>query len=289
MARIPITELRAMKERGEKIPMLTAYDYPTARLVERAGIPMILVGDSLGMVVLGYDSTVPVTLNDIIHHAKAAVRGTEKAIVVADMPFLTYQISLEDALRNAARLMQETGCTAVKLEGGEEVAPVVRRLTMAGIPVMGHVGLTPQSVNQLGGYKLQARTPAAAVKLLNDAKALEDAGAFAVVLETIPAKVAGRVTERLTVPTIGIGAGPYCDGQVQVLHDFLGMFDDFVPRHARQFAQVGTAIQEAVRTYVSEVQGGAFPTAKQSFGMNKEAPPELVEAVYGGGKAAAAR
>ncbi len=283
VARISINELKAMKERGEKIPMLTAYDYPTARLVEQAGVPMILVGDSLGMVVLGYDSTVPVTLNDIIHHTKAVVRGTQRAIIVADMPFLTYQISPEEALRNAARLLQETGCTAVKLEGGSEVASTVQRLTQAGIPVMGHVGLTPQAVNQLGGYKLQAKTPAAAVKLMNDAKALEDAGAFAVVLETIPARVAQRVSSQLTVPTIGIGAGPFCDGQVQVINDFLGLFEDFVPRHAKQYAQVGQTIRESVQSYVAEVQSGAFPTAKHSFGMSKEAPQELA-AVYGGAR-----
>lgn len=282
MARISITDLKAMKERGEKIPMLTAYDYATARLVEQAGVPIILVGDSLGMVVLGYDSTIPVTLEDIIHHTKAVVRGTQRAIVVADMPFLTYQVSAEEALRNAGRLLKETGCTAVKLEGGATVAPTVKRLVDAGIPVMGHLGLTPQSVNQLGGYKLQARTPAAAAKLVSDAKALEEAGAFAIVLETIPAKVAQCVTERVSVPTIGIGAGPYCDGQVQVLHDFLGLFQDFVPRHAKQYAQVGQVVLDAVRTYIDEIKSGAFPTAKHSFGMGKETPqPQGVGAVYG--------
>jgi 3-methyl-2-oxobutanoate hydroxymethyltransferase len=282
VARLSINELRAMKERGEKIAMLTAYDYPTARLVEQAGVPIILVGDSLGMVVLGYDSTVPVTLEDIIHHTKAVIRGTQRAIVVADMPFLSYQISPEEALRNAGRLMKETGCTAVKLEGGAAVAPTVQRLVSAGIPVMGHLGLTPQSVNQLGGYKVQAKTPAAAAKLIQDAKALQDAGAFAVVLETIPAKVSQCVTERLSVPTIGIGAGPYCDGQVQVLHDFLGLFQDFVPRHAKQYAQLGAAITDAVQRYITEVQAGEFPTAKHSFGMGKEkeAPAEMAT-VYG--------
>lgn len=283
MARISITDLKAMKERGEKIPMLTAYDYATARLVEQAGVPIILVGDSLGMVVLGYDSTIPVTLEDIIHHTKAVVRGTQRAIVVADMPFLTYQVSAEEALRNAGRLLKETGCTAVKLEGGATVAPTVKRLVDAGIPVMGHLGLTPQSVNQLGGYKLQAKTPAAAAKLVSDAKALEEAGAFAIVLETIPAKVAQCVTERVSVPTIGIGAGPYCDGQVQVLHDFLGLFQDFVPRHAKQYAQVGQVVLDAVRTYIDEVKSGAFPTAKHSFGMGKEVPQD-VGAVYGGAR-----
>jgi 3-methyl-2-oxobutanoate hydroxymethyltransferase len=285
MPRLPITELKVMKQRGEKIPMLTAYDYPTARLVEQAGVPIILVGDSLGMVVLGYDSTVPVTMEDIIHHTKAVVRGTERAIVVADMPFGSYQVSVEDALRNATRLLKETGATAVKLEGGEEVAESVRRLVAAGIPVMGHLGLTPQSVNQLGGYRLQGKTPAAALKLLHDAKALEDAGAFAVVLETIPARVAECVTQRLKVPTIGIGAGPFCDGQVQVLHDFLGIFQDFVPRHAKQFAQVGATIRDAVSAYVAQVQEGTFPTAKESFGMKQAAPEELRElAPYGGGR-----
>ena len=285
MPRLPITELKVMKQRGDKIPMLTAYDYPTARLIEQAGVPIILVGDSLGMVVLGYDSTVPVTMEEIIHHTKAVVRGTERAIVVADMPFGSYQVSVEDALRNAARLLKETGATAVKLEGGQEVAETVRRLIAAGIPVMAHLGLTPQSVNQLGGYRLQGKTPAAAVKLLHDAKALEDAGAFAVVLETIPARVAECVTSRLEVPTIGIGAGPFCDGQVQVLHDFLGIFQDFVPRHAKQFAQVGATIRDAVATYVSDVQANRFPTAKESFGMKQEAPEELRElATYGGGR-----
>ena len=284
MPRLPITELKVMKQRREKIPMLTAYDYPTARLVEQAGVPIILVGDSLGMVVLGYDSTVPVTMEDMIHHAKAVVRGTERAIVVADMPFMTYQVSTEEALRNAGRLIKETGATAVKLEGGQEVAETVRRLTAAGIPVMGHLGLTPQSVNQLGGYRLQGKTPAAAVKLLHDAKALEDAGAFAVVLETIPARVAECVTARLAIPTIGIGAGPFCDGQVQVIHDFLGIFQDFVPRHAKQYAQVGATIREAVSAYVADVRDGSFPTAKESFGMKQEAPAELqAELVpYGG-------
>lgn len=283
MARLSINDLKAMKQNGAKIAMITAYDYPTARLVEQAGVPIILVGDSLGMVVLGYDSTIPVTLDDMIHHTKAVVRGTERAHVVADMPFLTYQISPEEALRNAARLMQSTGCTSVKLEGGAAIAPTVQRLVEAGIPVMGHLGLTPQSVNQLGGYKLQGKTPAAAVKLLNDAKALEDAGAFAVVLETVPARVAQCITERLTVPTIGIGAGPFCDGQVQVLHDFLGLFEHFVPRHAKQYAQLADVVKDAVRSYIAEVQSGEFPTAKHSFGMSKDAPQELAT-VYGGGR-----
>jgi 3-methyl-2-oxobutanoate hydroxymethyltransferase len=269
MPRLSIHELREMKARGEKIPMLTAYDYPTARLLERAGVPIILVGDSLGMVVLGYDSTIPVTLDDMIRHGSAVVRGTERAIVVIDMPFLTYQVSPEEALRNAGRLVQQTGCTAVKLEGGQSVVPVVEKLVAAGIPVMGHIGLTPQSVNQLGGYKVQGKTPAGAVRLINDALALERAGAFAIVLETVPANVARMVTEKVTVPTIGIGAGPYCDGQVQVLHDFLGFNPDFLPRHARRFADVAAIATEAIGRYIAEVKSGAFPSAKESFGLEK--------------------
>jgi len=258
-----------MKERGEKIPMLTAYDYPTAKLLEAAGVPIILVGDSLGMVVLGYDSTLPVTMEDMIHHGKAVVRGTERAIIVVDMPFMSYQISTEDALRNAGRLLKETGATAVKLEGGEPVAGTVRRMIDAGIPVMGHLGLTPQSVNQLGGYRVQGKTPAAAVKLINDAAALERAGAFAIVLETVPAYVAKMVTDKIGVPTIGIGAGPYCDGQVQVMHDFLGLFPDFLPRHARRFADLAPTIDSAVKAYIDQVKACEFPTAKESFGLDK--------------------
>jgi 3-methyl-2-oxobutanoate hydroxymethyltransferase len=300
LTRLSIHELREMKARGEKIPMLTAYDFPTARIVERAGVPMILVGDSLGMVVLGYDSTIPVTMEDMVRHGGAVVRGTERAIVVVDLPFMSYQVTPEDALRNAGRLLKETGCTAVKLEGGQAIAPVVRRLVDAGIPVMGHIGLTPQSVNQLGGYKVQGKTPAGAIKLINDGLALEKAGAFAVVLETVPANVARMVTEKLSVPTIGIGAGPYCDGQVQVLHDFLGFNPDFLPRHARRFADLATVASDAVTAYIDEVHAGAFPAAKESFGLEKArnsaaivaarasaAEAERVEedaAPYGGGR-----
>jgi len=287
MGRMAITELRAMKERGEKIPMITAYDYPTAKLVEAAGIPLVLVGDSLGMVVLGYESTLPVTMEDMIHHGKAVVRGTERAIVVVDMPFMSYQVSPEKALRNAGRLIKETGATAVKLEGGESVAETVRRIVDAGIPVMGHLGLTPQSVNQLGGYRLQGKTPAALVKLINDAMALERAGAFAIVLETIPAFGAKQVTDKLSVPTIGIGAGPYCDGQVQVLHDFLGLYPDFLPRHARRFVELSGVIHGAVQDYIRQVQDGSFPSAKESFGLEKArkalTPAEDAEVTpYGG-------
>jgi len=266
-----------MKERGEKIAMLTAYDYPTARLLDEAGVPIILVGDSLGMVVLGYSSTLPVTMADMIHHVSAVVRGTQKAHIVADMPFMSYQAGPEDALRNAGRFLQEAGAQSVKLEGGVSVAETVRRLVEAGIPVMGHIGLTPQSVNQFGGYKLQGKTPAAAVKLLNDAVALEQAGAYAMVLETIPAPLGKLVSERVSIPTIGIGAGPYCDGQVQVLHDLLGLFGDFVPKHAKQYAHLAEEIGRAAREYLTEVQEGRFPTERESFMMGPEGEAALAE------------
>jgi len=281
--RLTVRDIQAMKERGEIIPMLTAYDYTSARLVEQAGIPMILVGDSLGMVVLGHDSTLPVTLAEMIHHTRAVVRGTQKALVVGDMPFMTYQISPEQALRNAGRFMQEGGCQAVKLEGGEKMAETTRRLVQAGIPVMGHIGLTPQSVNQLGGFRVQGRTVQDARQLIDDALAIEDAGAFAVVLEAIPARLAAMITERLRVPTIGIGAGAGCDGQVQVLHDMLGLFEDFVPKHAKRYATLGEEIRRAVREYVEEVQAGAFPTEAHSFSMSDN----VAEGLYGATQCAA--
>jgi 3-methyl-2-oxobutanoate hydroxymethyltransferase len=275
-----IHRLREMKAQGRRFAMITAYDFPSARLVEQAGAPVILVGDSLGSVILGYDSTVPVTMEDIIHHTRAVVRGTEKAIVVADMPFMSYQANADDAMRNAGRLLQEAGATAVKLEGGSHVAPLVRRMVESGIPVMGHLGLTPQSVNQFGGHKVQGKTPAAAAKLINDARALEEAGAFAVVLETIPAPLAKMVTERISVPTIGIGAGPHCDGQVQVFHDMLGLYDDQRPlKHAKRYATLGETIRNAVREYIAEVEDGAFPTVEHSFAMEESTLGELVHAI----------
>ncbi len=273
--RISITDLKAMKKRGEKIAMLTAYDYPSARLVEEAGVPLILVGDSLGMVVLGYDSTIPVTMDEMLHHVKAVVRGTRRTHVVADMPFGSYQTGPQDALRNAARFLKEGGAQSVKLEGGLRVAETVRTLVEAGIPVMGHLGLTPQSVNQFGGYKVQGKTPAAAVRLLNDAAALEQAGAYAVVLETIPAQLAKVITERVGIPTIGIGAGPHCDGQVQVFHDMLGLFTDFLPKHAKRYAHLGEAVIDAVRRYAAEVREGAFPTERESFIMDESVFSEV--------------
>jgi len=275
MGRIAVHELRAMKERGEKIAMLTAYDYPTAKILDAAGVPVILVGDSLGMVVLGYASTIPVTMEEMLHHTKAVVRGTERAIVVGDMPFMSYQTSVEDALRNAGRFLQEAGATAVKLEGGAPMAETVSRLVTVGIPVMGHLGLTPQSLHQLGGYKVQGKTPAAAVKLLDDAVALQEAGVFAIVLEGIPAPLGKLVTEKLAVPTIGIGAGPHCDGQVQVIHDLLGLCTGFVPKHAKQYAHLSEEIRDAVARYIEEVKSGGFPTARESSSMDEAVLAEL--------------
>ncbi|HMO96180.1 MAG TPA: 3-methyl-2-oxobutanoate hydroxymethyltransferase [Tepidiformaceae bacterium] len=277
MARISIHRLKELKAKGQRFAMITAYDYPSARLVEQAGIPVILVGDSLGSVILGYESTVRVTMDDILYHTKAVVRGTEKAIIVADMPFGSYQADPNDAMRNATRLLQEGGATAVKLEGGSHVAPLVRRMVESGIPVMGHLGLTPQSVNQFGGHKVQGKTPAAAAKLINDARALEEAGAFAVVLETIPAPLAKMVTERISIPTIGIGAGLHCDAQVQVFHDMLGIYDDRrALKHAKRYAVLGETIRNAVRDFISEVETAEFPTAEHSFAMEEATLSELV-------------
>jgi 3-methyl-2-oxobutanoate hydroxymethyltransferase len=257
--RITINQIKEMKARAEKIVMLTAYDYSTARLVDEAGIPLILVGDSLGMVVLGYESTIPVTIDEMLHHTKAVVRGTKQAMVVGDMPFMTYHFSVEDALRNAARFIQEAGAQAVKLEGGVTVAEKVKHIVDCGIPVMGHIGLTPQSIHQLGGFKKQGKTPEEAANLLEDAKALEEAGAFAIVLETIPANLARLITDKISIPTIGIGAGPACDGQVQVINDILGSFTDFVPKHAKQYVKLTDIIAKAVTRYRDEVKDGTFP------------------------------
>jgi 3-methyl-2-oxobutanoate hydroxymethyltransferase len=275
MAHISIHDLKAMKLRGEKIVMLTAYDYPTARLLDSVDIPIILVGDSLGMTVLGYESTVPVTMDDMLHHTKAVARGAPNALIVGDMPFMSYQTGISDAIRNAGRFLQEAGAQAVKLEGGAPVVDIVRALVSFGIPVMGHLGLTPQSINQLGGHKVQGKTPAAAVRLTTDAVALQEAGAFAIVLECVPAALGKLVTERLSVPTIGIGAGPYCDGQVQVLSDLLGLDPDFSPRHAKQYAHLAQEIQGAVQRYQREVQAGDFPTARESFSMDEAVLAEL--------------
>ncbi len=275
--RISINQIRDMKRKGEKITMLTAYDYTTARIIDEVGIPLILVGDSLGMVVLGYESTIPVTIEEMLHHTKAVVRGTKQAMVIGDMPFMTYHVSVSDALRNAARFIQEGGAQAVKLEGGVTVAEKVRSIVNCGIPVMGHIGLTPQSLHQLGGYKVQGRTETAAARLLDDAKALEQAGAFAVVLETVPTPLATLVTQRIGMPTIGIGAGIGCDGQVQVVSDILGLFTDFVPKHTKQYARLADVIRAAVTEYDTEVRDGSFPAEEQSFAMDESILAKLAK------------
>ena len=273
--RITINQIKEMKQKGEKIAMLTAYDYSTAKIVDEVGIPLILVGDSLGMVVLGYETTIPVTMEEMLHHTRAVVRGTKQAMVIGDMPFMTYHISVAEALHNAARFIQEGGAQAVKLEGGVTVAEKVSRIVECGIPVMGHIGLTPQSVHQFGGFKVQGRTPEAAIRLLKDAQALEEAGAFAIVLETVPTPLATLITQKVSIPTIGIGAGIGCDGQVQIINDMLGSFTDFVPKHAKQYAKLADIMSSAITEYHNEVKAGSFPTDKQSFSMDESILAEL--------------
>ncbi|MEE9203085.1 MAG: 3-methyl-2-oxobutanoate hydroxymethyltransferase [Dehalococcoidia bacterium] len=277
--RVSIGQVREMKQKGERIVELTAYEYATAKLVDEVGVPLILVGDSLGMVLLGYESTIPVTIEEMLHHCKAVTRGVRNALVIGDMPFMTYHTSVEDALRNAARFIQEAGCQAVKLEGGVTVADKIRRLVEVGIPVQGHIGLTPQSVHQLGGYRVQGRSPEAALKLYQDAKAVEEAGAFSMVLETVPAELAAFISRKLSIPTIGIGAGPGCDGQVQVIHDMLGLFTDFIPKHAKRYVDLGESIKGAVSQYLQEVTSGAFPTGEHSFKIDPEVVAELEKIV----------
>ena len=273
--RRPVTApaLVEMKRKGERIVVVTAYDYPTARYADAAGVDAILVGDSLGMVVLGHSTTVPVTLDDILHHVRAVVRAQPKALIIADMPFLTFQISPEEALRNAGRLLQEGGAQAVKVEGGERTVPVIERLTDAGIPVVAHLGLTPQSVNETG-IRLQAATSSGAAQLLRDARAVEAAGAFAVVLELVPAEVAKVVTEAIGIPTIGIGAGPHCDGEVQVFHDIVGLLDWFLPRHAKRYADIAATIKSALEQYAAEVRSGAFPAEENTIRRPDLGDPE---------------
>jgi 3-methyl-2-oxobutanoate hydroxymethyltransferase len=273
--RVTIIDIKEMKQRKEKIPMLTAYDYVTAKIVDEAGVPLILVGDTLGMVMLGYESTIPVTMEEMIHHTKAVVRGAKKALIIGDMPFMTYHVSVSDALHNAARFIQEGGAQAVKLEGGEVVAEKVRRLVDCGIPVMGHIGLTPQSKHQLGGFKARGKAAEEARKLLNDARILEEAGAFAIVLECTPALLSKLITHKLAIPTIGIGAGPDCDGQVQVVSDMLGLYTDFVPRHAKQYARLAGEIKTAVSSYIDEVKSLSFPTMENSYTMDESLVKQL--------------
>jgi len=262
--KITLHTLRARKERGEPITMLTAYDYPTALAVDRAGVDVILVGDTLGMVVLGYDTTLPVTMEDMLHHCKAVARGAKTSHLIGDMPFMSYQVSTAEAVRNAGRFLQEGGMEAVKMEGGRQMAGTIEAIVEAGIPVMGHLGLTPQSVNLLGGWKTQGKTAEAARRLVEDAHILEEAGCYAIVLEAIPDRVAELISHRLTVPTIGIGAGAGCDGQVLVLHDLLGLYDRFTPKFVKQYANLHAEISHALSEYLAEVRTHRFPAAEHS-------------------------
>lgn len=270
-----VLTFKQAKEKGEKLSMLTAYDYSTAKLIDEAGVNSILIGDSLGNVILGYEDTISVTMEDMIHHCAAVARGAKNALIVCDMPFMSYQTSVYDAVVNAGRLMKEGRAQAVKLEGGKEVCPQVKAIVDAGIPVCGHLGLTPQSINAFGGFKVQAKTEAAAKKLIEDAKALEEAGAFAMVLECVPAKIAELVTEKVSVPTIGIGAGNVCDGQVLVYQDMLGMFSDFTPKFVKRFADIGTVMRDAFAAYDCEVKAGIFPEEKHEYTVSDDVLEKL--------------
>lgn len=268
--KLTIPGMRKLKEQGKKFVVTTAYDYPSALLVDRTEIEMILVGDSLGMTMLGYESTVPVTMEDMIHHVKPVVKGAPNCFIVVDMPFGSFNIGVEDAIRNATRMMKEAGADAVKIEGGDTVTDTVRALVRAGIPVMAHIGLTPQTVSQLGGYRVQGRDVEGARKLLEDAMALEQAGAFSLVLECVPAPIAKLITERVKIPTVGIGAGKDCDAQVMVFHDMLGLFDRFVPKFVKRYANLGETIVNALSEYAKDVKAGNFPEEKHCFGMAAE-------------------
>ena len=269
------TSIMQMKNSGHKISMLTAYDYTTARLLDEAGVNTILVGDSLGNVILGYEDTISVTVEDMIHHSAAVARGAKNALVVTDLPFMSYQTSVYDAVVNAGRLMKEGRAGAVKLEGGKEVCPQIKAIVSAGIPVVAHLGLTPQSINTFGGFKVQGKTEAAAKKLIEDAKAVEEAGAFLLVLECVPAKLAKLVTESINIPTIGIGEGAGCDGQVLVIYDMLGMFSDFKPKFVKHFANAGDVIREAVKTYIAEIDDGTFPAEEHCYKIDDEVIDKL--------------
>lgn len=270
-----VSTFQAAKEKGEKLTMLTAYDYSTAKLMDEAGINGILVGDSLGNVILGYEDTISVTMEDMIHHGAAVARGTKDTMVVVDMPFMSYQTSVYDAVMNAGRLMKEGRANAVKLEGGAAVVEQIKAITAAGIPVMGHLGLTPQSINAFGGNKVQGKSEEAAKKLIEDALAVQEAGAFAVVLECIPAKLASIITKKLTIPTIGIGAGAGCDGQILVYQDMLGMFSDYVPKFVKRFADVGSVMKEAFQAYGDEVRVGSYPAQEHTFQISDDVLDKL--------------
>ncbi|EDS72209.1 3-methyl-2-oxobutanoate hydroxymethyltransferase [Anaerofustis stercorihominis] len=271
-----VTTFKSAKESNEKLSMLTAYDYSTAKLMDEAGINGILVGDSLGNVVLGYEDTLSVTMEDMIHHGRAVARGAKNSLVVVDMPFMSYQTSVYDAVKNAGRLMKEGRAGAVKLEGGKEVSEAINAITNAGIPVMAHLGLTPQSINAFGGFKVQGKSEEAAKKLINDAKAVEEAGAFALVLECVPEKLAKLITESINIPTIGIGAGKYCDGQILVYQDMLGMFSDFTPKFVKKYADIGSVMKEAFKEYNDEINKGVFPSGEHTYKIDDE----VIEKLY---------
>ena len=268
--KVTIADLMRKKETGRKITMMTAYDYPTAKLVDEAGIDTILVGDSLAMVVLGHESTVPVTIDEMLHHCKAVCRGAKKSLILGDMPFMSYQVSPEKAVENAARFIKEAGCDTVKLEGGTEMAPIVKAIVRAGIPVCGHIGLTPQTATMLGGYKVQGKETESARKLLKSAMDLEEAGAFMLVMECIPDLLAARITREIKIPTIGIGAGKDCDGQVLVFHDLVGLFERFTPKFAKQYVNLAPMIRRALAEYKKEVEEGSFPGGNHTFSMRRE-------------------
>jgi 3-methyl-2-oxobutanoate hydroxymethyltransferase len=270
---------RQKKERGEMITMLTAYDYPTAMAMDKAGVDSILVGDSLAMVVLGYENTLPVTMEEMLHHCRAVARGSKSALLVGDMPFMSYQVSVEEAIRNAGRFLAQGGMDAVKLEGGRERADAIRAITGAGIPVMGHIGLTPQSIHQLGGFRAQGKTAIAAKRLVEDALILEEAGCFSIVLEAVPARLAELISKRLSIPTIGIGAGNGCDGQVLVTHDLLGLFDRFTPKFVRKYADFHSEMQKAFADYIEDVETKRFPAQEHTIEMADEEWEELLKEI----------
>ena len=273
--KVTISKLQQKKESGEKITMMTAYDYPMAGLVDESGIDTILVGDSLGMVVLGYESTVPVTMDEMLHHCKAVSRGAKRSFIIGDMPFMSYHVSVEQAVENAGRFIKESGCDAIKLEGGSDMAPVVRAIVKAGIPVCAHIGLTPQTATMLSGFKVQGKDAESAQELMESARNLEAAGAFMIVMECIPDLLAANITEALSIPTIGIGAGEDCDGQVLVFHDLVGLFERFTPKFVKQYINLSSMIKAALVQYKSEVEEGSFPGPEHSFSMKKEEMEKL--------------
>lgn len=273
--KVTIAELHEKKQKQQKITMVTAYDYPTARILDQVGIDTILVGDSLANVVLGYESTVPVTMDEMLHHCRAVARGVNSGFIIGDMPFLSYQVSYEKAVENAGRFIKEAGCDAVKLEGGSDMAPVVKAIVRAGIPVCAHIGLTPQTATMLSGYRVQGKSAKSARKLIQSAKDLEEAGAFMIVFECIPDFLASRITGELKIPTIGIGAGKDCDGQVLVYHDIVGLFDRFTPKFVRQYINLTPMIKEAIAKYKADVEAGKFPGPEHSFSMDKKEANKL--------------